>query len=74
MQSKLSDASYGLSALLVWMGTWNWPIVSMALGCVLGILTFIINWRYQAKKLRILEDAAKRGYLSEPKSELWKRD
>lgn len=74
MQDKLNNSSYGLSALLMWMGTWNWPVISMVLGCVLGILTFLINWRYQAKRLKVLQDAAERGYLSEPKTELKRLD
>ena len=74
MQERMSGASYGLSTLLVWMGGLNWPVISMVLGCILGIATFILNWRFQVRKLQVLQQAAERGYLNEPKRELRNRD
>ena len=73
MQERVSGASYGLSTLLVWMAGLDWPVISLVLGCILGIATFALNWWFQIKKLRLLAEGIERGYLNEPKPELLKR-
>lgn len=67
MHEKTSAASYSFAAVILWLGQVDWSTLSMIIGIILGIGTFIINWYYKRKNTRIYEEAVKRGYFNEPK-------